>query len=134
MLLQGRYRLEITIAVVVLAALALGSDKAHGQQTVPHRESCTRWGPVRGEDDDIYFGTVNSCSEPVTVQLLIPGFPEIVRRGLKPMEVFNTGFSMIEAPDMYVFTTCPAGYVSGVPLVPKNWDTLQRGEYMCVKE
>ncbi len=134
MLLQDRYRLEITIAVVVLVALALGSDKALGQQTVPHRESCTKWGPVRGQYGYPYFGTVNSCSEPVTVQLLIPGFPEIIRRDLKPMEVFNTGFSLIEAPDIYVFTTCPAGYVSSVPLVPANSETLRRSQYTCVME
>jgi len=132
---SDRCRLRIVCNVCISLLVCFDPCKIQAQpQTVPHRESCTAWGAVRGQYGHPYFGTVNSCDEAVTVQLLFPGSPNVMKHDLKPQEVFNTGLTIEEAPDLYAFTTCPVGYVPSVPLVEKNWSTIIRSQYQCVKE
>lgn len=94
----------------------------------PHMEHCTTW-----DYDDGQFGTRNTCGAPVYVQFLAPGQRSIERR-LDPDESLQSGLNRAQIDGLsWMFTTCPAGYMSSLPLGPQNRTQIAASHYDCIE-
>ena len=92
-------------------------------------EHCTKWDYEEGQ-----FGTRNTCDEAVFVQFSAPGKPSIEHR-LKPGEILRTGLTRAQTSGLsWMFTTCPVGYISSVPLDPAGRAEIAGSHYSCIKK
>ena len=88
-------------------------------------EQCTIF---QFEGDEL--ATANTCDEAAAVQLLASG-QSAIERVLDPGETFVTGLSR---GVRYMFTTCPVGYESSVPLREENRSAIVGSQYSCTAE
>ena len=88
----------------------------------PHIEKCTIF-----QDERYEFVIINSCNEPVDVVLMASGQKASEFR-IGPMERLATGMSYTRE---YVYTTCPLGYVSSVPVREGRRSLISRSQYLC---
>jgi len=94
----------------------------------PHLERCVKWG-YEGDQ----FAAKNICDEAVFIQFQKAGHPAIERQ-LMPGGTLLTGLKhwQMGGGGYWIFTACPAGYVSSVPFRPQNNKTIEAGQYSCV--
>lgn len=117
-------------AIIILAkALFYGLCPGPAQQLKPHMEQCTKWEYDGGE-----FGTKNTCDKGVAIQFMVEG-QQAIELQIKPGKAFSTGLSRSDTGySWWMFTTCPAGYVSSVPFQPENQVAIAASRYSCVKK
>jgi uncharacterized membrane-anchored protein len=89
----------------------------------PHIEKCTIF-----QDEGYEFVIINSCDETVDV-VLMPSGQNASGFRIGPMERLVTGMSYTRS---YVFTTCPVGYVSSVPVREGRRSLISRSQYVCL--
>ena len=90
-----------------------------------HLEECTRF-----RDGDAGFTIFNDCDEAVIVEFLARrGSPEDFE--IEPHQSVSAGF---ELSSRYFYTTCPAGFVSTVPITTLNPGLIRSGNYRCIEE
>lgn len=92
----------------------------------PHMEQCTTW-----EYDNGYFGTKNTCDQAVLIQFMTKD-KRTIERQLNPGETFRT--SMSREYDWWMFTACPAGYVSSIAFLRENDESIRTSGYSCIKK
>jgi uncharacterized membrane-anchored protein len=88
-----------------------------------HIEKCAIF---RGEGNELVI--INSCDEPVAV-VFMPRGQNAREFALGPMERLATG---TRSTASYVYTTCPAGYVSSVPVREGRRSLISRSQYVCI--
>ncbi|HEY7991990.1 MAG TPA: hypothetical protein VID77_11435 [Stellaceae bacterium] len=116
----------------LLPALLLFANAAFAQQSVPHREDCTRFGYIHGHEE---FGTSNTCDKPVVLRFMTEAHQRTVERVLAPGEVFDSGETMAQIKaGWWIFTTCPVGYASNIAFLAQNRNSLASSEYRCVRK
>lgn len=91
-----------------------------------HKEQCTIWEYMDGR-----LGTKNTCDEAVFVQFMVKD-RAVIERVLSPGEIFDTGLTRSET-SYWMFTTCPVGYVSSVPLKEENNTLIRASAYSCAR-
>jgi uncharacterized membrane-anchored protein len=92
--------------------------------TTPHLERCTLF-----QDYGNKLVVVNNCDEEVVV-MFMPNGQHATEFTVGPMERLETELSWT---DGFVFTTCPVGYESSVPVRAGRRELLSRSQYLCVK-
>ena len=90
---------------------------------MPHLEHCTSW-----EFENLKLGTENTCRKPIFIQFE-SGSGEVIKGEVNPGARFNTGLYTKN----YVYTVCPPGYVSSLPITPGNREAIRNSHYHCVK-
>ena len=91
--------------------------------TTPHIEKCVLF---RDEGNKVVI--INSCGEPVVV-VFLPQGEHASEFTLGRMERLETGLTW---PDSYVYTICPIGYVSSVPVREGRRVLIARSQYLCL--
>jgi hypothetical protein len=120
---------ETTAIIILEKALFYGLCPGPAQQIKPHMEQCTRWEYDSGE-----FGTENTCDKSVAIQFMVEG-QQAIERQIKPGKAFSTGLSRSDiSRGWWMFTTCPAGYVSSVPFLPENKSAIAASRYSCERK
>jgi len=114
-LMQGDF-MRLRYAEIVLPDLVPG--------TSPHFERCTAF---LDENDELVI--VNSCDEALVVGFM-PYGQRATEFTVRPMERLATELSYA---DRYVYTTCPIGYVSSVPVRAGRRSLISRSQYLCIK-
>jgi len=89
----------------------------------PHIERCTIF---RDEGNELVI--INSCDETLDV-VVMPSDQSASGFRLGPMERLATGISYTRS---YVYTTCPVGYVSSVPVREGRRSRISRSQYVCL--
>ncbi len=136
----GRQNLVLRTALAVQGlpaewtgrALTYSHCPGSGDKVCPHMEMCTNWRYYHGE-----LGTQNACGTAVVVRFLFVSNAKknVIDRELKPGEVLRSGLSKEKvASGWYIFTTCPAGYFSSVPLEDEYREAIRDSQYDCVKK
>jgi uncharacterized membrane-anchored protein len=92
--------------------------------TTPHLERCTAF---LEENDKVAIA--NSCDEAVVV-MFMPDGQRATEFTVRPMERLVTELSF---PDDFVYTTCPNGYVSSVPVRAGRRSIISRSQYLCIE-
>jgi hypothetical protein len=116
-----------------LAALALLfalSSAAHAAKPV---EACTHksWGFLTFNNHQ--FGTVNTCSYPVTVWFMREN-GSTVHADVRPGGFFDTGLRKEEFDDtVWSAAICRAGSTPSPTVERSHWDQILNGAYTCVK-
>jgi hypothetical protein len=99
----------------------------------PQMELCTTWNYDGGQ-----YGTKNTCDKPVVIKFVATG-RDAIEREVSPGGDFRTGLSMsdITGGAGFLYTVCPAGYKSSVPIESGNGeerDAISKGLYSCVRK
>ena len=107
-----------------LAATSIGflslSNTGNAQQLVENVDRC-----LKVVTPPAKFEMTNACDFPITLQFYDFEKKVAVERNLKPKETIP-GIASFGA-------TCPAGYVSDVPITPQNRERLAKNDNKCVK-
>jgi hypothetical protein len=110
--------------------VALNSNSPTIAQGVPHLEQCTLTKAWNIEDG--WFGVKNICDKSIMIQFMSEDSQKPKSAELRPGDRFNTGLHKVSG--WWVFTTCPAGYVSSIPFDIKYKAALTDGVYNCIKK
>lgn len=110
--------------VLVLAAALLAPSSAAAQEKRPNEEKCLQVLEVRGSN---LLSIRNRCTYPVFVQFFDGNTNKTYEREMKPNDVEPIH-------DNVWGTACRIGYVSEIPLEPKNRDEILKYKYSCVKK
>jgi len=92
--------------------------------TTPNLERCTAF-----LDESKKVAIENSCNE-VLVVMFMPDGQRATEFTVGPMERIVTELSF---PDDFVYTTCPNGYVSSVPVRTGRRSLISRSQYLCIR-
>lgn len=103
----------------------LASSLSEVRISVKDMESCTYF-DVEGDS----WKTRNTCNQAVDLRFMERGQAPI-ERTLQPGENFEPGAN--DGAD-FVFTTCPVGYVSSLPISEENWEAIGNSIYTCISD
>jgi hypothetical protein len=114
--------------LLLSAALLVAATAAPAQQqSRAHMEACVEWTVANGR-----IGTRNSCSKPITVLFMAHGDTRTVPGDVPPGGWFDSGATFASAPDGFMFTVCPVGYLPSVRFSPENKAPIVESLYNCL--